>query len=207
MNGRRSGACCLNLNPQFARTNEKEKVMSNDNSRDDVTVDLDLRQVDLAELEGEEFPGDGKYHVRIEGARRVSDRTPYLGIRMVVLAGADPSAVGRVFTERFYLTDGAIKRLKVLAHRLGLLPEGAIGTVHPVNWREAIGRQLVVEVVKEEYEKDGKKQVHHRLGFAGFWAVTDERVVSVPKDQAALREAAGQAAPARTGTADDFADL
>jgi hypothetical protein len=180
-------------------------------NRDDLSLEIDLTKIDVTELEGEDYPPPGKYHAQIDDVQRVSDQTSYLKIRFLTLAGTDSSAVGRVFSERFYLSDKAVKRLKVLAYRLGLIGEGDIGTHAVVNWREAIGRQLVVEVVEGEYtKKDGSKGVRGQLAFAGFWAVDDERVKDVPKDADSLRRATAQAAArpaAAPAGANDYADL
>jgi hypothetical protein len=53
-----------------------------------------------------------------------------------------------------------------------------------------VGRHLIVEVIEEEFEKkDGSKATRAKLSYAGFWAVDDARVASVPKDEAALKAA------------------
>jgi hypothetical protein len=177
------------------------------NDQDDL-IHLDLTKVSLDDLEGEEPPAKGKYHARIEGAARLSDQTPFLKVKLLLLAGTDSSQVGRTFSERFYLSDRAVKRLWVLGRRLGLIPDDAFGSLFSLDPRQLVGRHLVIEVVEGEYtDKDGHKRPRNQLGFASFWSVTDPRVADVPKDEKALREAAGRPAPARARAADDYADL
>jgi hypothetical protein len=156
-----------------------------------VELELDLSTITLNDMEGDGNPPPGKYHARIEDAQCVSDQTSYLKIRLSLLAGTDPNGVGCVFSERFYLSDKAKKRLAILAHRLHLLADNDFGGRVNIDWSQAIGKQLIVQVVEEEYEaKNGNKAKRAKLAFAGFWSLDDERVKDVPRDQTALRQAA-----------------
>jgi hypothetical protein len=164
-------------------------------------IDLDLTNLSADDLEGDGSPPPGKYHARIEDMQRVSDQNSYLKVRLSLLAGTDANGVGCVFSERFYLSDKAKKRLAILAHRLHLLADDSFGSRVSVNWFDAIGKQLIVQVVEEEYEaKGGAKAKRSKLAFAGFWGLDDERVKDVPRDQAALRQpgAKYQAAPPKS---------
>jgi hypothetical protein len=158
---------------------------------DPVEIELDLSTISVADLEGDGSPPAGKYHAKIEGVQRVSDQTSYLKVRFALLAGTDPAGVGCVFSERFYLSEKAVKRLAILGHRLQLIAGDDLGGRSTVDWSQAIGRQLIVEVVEEEFErKDGTKAKRAKLSYAGFWDVNDQRVASVPKDAAALKQKA-----------------
>jgi hypothetical protein len=162
-----------------------------------VEIELDLSTISVSDLEGEGSPPPGKYHAKIEDVQRVSDQTSYLKVRFALLAGTDPNGVGCLFSERFYLSDKAKKRLAILAHRLKLISEDDFGDRRTVDWDEAIGRQLIVQVVEEEYEaKSGGKAKRAKLAFAGFWDVADDRVKDVPRDPSAARQAS---APKRNG--------
>jgi hypothetical protein len=88
------------------------------------------------------------------------------------------------------LSEKAIKRLTVLAHRLGMIGDDDFGGRATVDWSQAIGKQLIVQVIEEEYEsKNGGKGKRAKLSFAGFWSLADERVKDVPRDASAARQA------------------
>jgi hypothetical protein len=154
-----------------------------------VEIELDLSTISVADLEGEGSPPPGKYHARIEDCQRISDQTSYLKVRFALLAGTDPNGVGAVFSDRFYLSDKAKKRLAILAHRLKLIGGDDFGGRATIDWSQATGKQLIVQVVEEEYEaKNGGKAKRAKLAFAGFWSLDDERVKDVPRDQTAARQ-------------------
>jgi hypothetical protein len=97
------------------------------------------------------------------------------------------------------LSDKAKKRIAILAHRMRLISEDDFGDRVSIEWSQAIGKQLVVQVVEEEYDaKDGKKAKRAKLSFAGFWGLDDDRVKDVPRDQAAQRQATAARKPAAT---------
>jgi hypothetical protein len=82
-----------------------------------------------------------------------------------------------------------------------LLADDDFGGRINIDWSQAIGKQLIVQVVEEQYEaKDGSKAKRAKLGFAGFWSLDDERVKDVPRDQAAQRHAAGASSAQRNTT-------
>jgi hypothetical protein len=160
---------------------------------DPVDIELDLSTFTADELEGDGSPPPGKYHARIEDCQRVSDKTSYLKLRLSLLAGTNPAGVGCVFSERFYLSDAAKKRLAILAHRLKLVADNDFGSRVNIDWAKVIGKQLVVQVIEEEFEtKKGEKAKGAKLAFGGFWDLGDERVKDVPRDEAAQRQATQQ---------------
>src|SRR5262249_13221864 len=90
-----------------------------------------------------------------------------------------------------YLSDKARKRVAILAHRLKLVSDDDFGSRVAVDWAKAIGKQLIVEVIEEDFEtKNGTKAKRSKLSFAGFWGLDDPRVQDVPRDTAAQRNAA-----------------
>jgi len=160
---------------------------------DPVELELDLAALTLADMEGDGTPPPGKYHARVEEVRHVSDQTSFLKFRLTLLAGTDPNGVGCVFSERFYLSDKAKKRLAILGHRLQLIADNDLGGRVNIDWAQAIGKQLIVQVVEEEYDSKNGKAKSAKLAYAGFWGLDDERVKDVPRDQAAVRQAASPA--------------
>jgi len=163
-------------------------VFMNQHHNEPVEIELDLSTISVSDLEGEGNPPPGKYHAKIEDVRRVSDQTSYVKVRVALLAGTDPNGVGCLFGERFYLSDKAKKRLAILAHRLNLISDDDFGDRRTIDWAQAIGKELIVQVVEEEYEmKSGGKAKRAKLAFAGFWDLADDRVKDVPRAASAAR--------------------
>jgi hypothetical protein len=126
------------------------------------------------------------------------------------------AGVGKIFTERFYLSDAAMKRLNILAKRAGLISDNDFGSRRTVNWAALVGKHLVVEIVEEEYEGKKGKAKRSKVSYAGVWSLTDDRVRDVPRDQNALRVAAQPSAngsqptsrpAARTATAGAWGEI
>ncbi len=77
-------------------------------------------------------------------------------------------------------TETCISRVTRLALCCGVLRPGES---KEVDWQEAIGRELVVEVEAQEYDdKDGNKKVGSQVSFMGFWSLGNKEVAGVPKD-------------------------
>lgn len=177
----------------------------------DTEVDLDWRGDTPEALDGEATLPPGKYHVVITGIKREAERTPCLRFRYQVLAGTNRGIAGASGSERFYLGAEAVKRLKILAHRLGLVKDSDFGTrAGPLNFTAAIGRDLVVEVINEEAASNKEKEkaaeegrapkmtTFSKWAYAGFWVPEDPRVADAPKDPAKaaqVRAGMGAAAP------------
>jgi hypothetical protein len=166
---------------------------------DDLNFDLDLTGDTSDDIEGGSAPNPGKYHVEVTKVRHVSDQTSYLEVTLHVLAGSDKAGVGRVFPERFYLSDGAIKRLKILGKRAKLIGDDDFGSRVSVDWRKLVGKHLVVEVAEQEYDGKNGKAKTNRVTWQGFYHPTDERVKDVPKDEAAIKAASSGKSGGKSG--------
>jgi hypothetical protein len=181
-------------------------------STERIDIELDLTQMTPEDLENEGGPPAGKYHVQVTEVRRVSDSSSHLKVKMHCLAGTNPEGVGKMFAEKFFLSDAAMKRLNILAKRAGLIDESDFGSRVAVDWSRLIGKHLVVEVEMQEYTtKKGTAAKAPRLTFQGFWSPTDDRVRDVPKDVNALRAAtsASTTASASAGkpATDDWGEI
>lgn len=163
----------------------------------ELLVPLELHDVTAADLEGELLIPEGRYHVQITGVRMVDKGNPCLVFRYQVLGGTNPAAVGGVASERFYLSEQAKKRLAILAHRLGFLGDADFGSRKVIDWNEAVGCELVVQVIHEKYVKQttGQEAVTSKWGYGGFWAATDSRVADVPRGKP--QPVGGHPAPSR----------
>ena len=163
------------------------------NENDDLDLELDLTDTSADDLEGNSNVPPGKYHARIDEVKRVSDMNSYLRVKFALLAGTSPAGVGHTLTERFYLTEKARKRINAFASRMKLVDATSLGNRVTVSFADLIGRQLIIEVIEDEYEtKSGGKAKSSKLGFATFWSLDDPRVADVP------RAKAQQAAPPKS---------
>src|SRR5262245_9182481 len=160
--------------------------MTNDHAVSNV---LDLpQQHDDRDLEMGALLPLGKHHVYVRDVTRQSgDTSPYLSVKFEVIGGP---AAGSIGEEKFFLTDKAAKRLAILGRRLGLLGNDAFGKRAPFNAFGLIGRDLVVEVVHEQYEtREGEKRTVSKWGFGSFWPSDDPKVADVPKGVPPPRQA------------------
>jgi hypothetical protein len=172
-------------------------------------LDLDGFDEDALEQGGELIPA-GRYHAEILSViKEDQDRkTPCIVLKLAILAGEHPEAVGRLLYERLYVSEKTRQRINLFAVRLGLAaradakdPDRKRPTV---NWNDVVGRQVVIDVHDDEYtKKDGTKAKASRVKFAGVWSVDDPRVGDVPKDGEALQRPR-QAPPAAEDNFDDL---
>jgi hypothetical protein len=152
-------------------------------------IDLNLTGIpDKDALEGDALVPAGWYHTVIEHVEYINDRTACLKFRLRILEGTEKSQIGKRFTERFFLTDGSIKRLAALGNRLGLVGDKQLGTQVRVDWSRAVGKQLVVETHIDEWDKNGKTMKGTKLTFMGFYGPHDSRVAHIPKSTAAMED-------------------
>ena len=107
-------------------------------SASELQVDLDLTGDAPADMEEGGVMPEGRYHAVLPAIKREAEegRTPCLRVKYQTVAGPAVGCSGseRFFlsgSERFFLSLDAKKRLKILAHRLGLIGEKDFG--RPVN--------------------------------------------------------------------------
>jgi hypothetical protein len=144
----------------------------------------------------------GRYHVMVTDVIEFPTYAPSAIVaEFTVLAGTIPDQQGRSFREFFQTagkdkagTEAVMKRLQRFAMCLGLM--GADEAERDIDFKAGVGKQLVIEVIENEYQ--GRKQ--SRVSFMGMWPIGHKDVSDVPTDQASLAgsgtgEAAGAAGP------------
>jgi hypothetical protein len=150
-------------------------------------MDLDLSaNPSLESLEGDSLVKPGWFHVLIESATYVADRSPCIKLALRILEGKHKSQIGLRFSERVYTTPASMNRLKTLAGRLGLINKADFGKNTRVNWGDAVGKQLVVRVTNEDFEGKNGKQTSNKPGYMDFFGPHDARVADKPKSLAAM---------------------
>lgn len=148
------------------------------------------------DIQGNPRPLPGRYHVAVKHVDEKMDKFDKVIVEFEVLAGTTPGQEGRTITEFFAVTDKALPRLQRLAVVLGLIKPGE--GEKEVEFSDGVGRQLVIEVEENEYEKDGRTIHGVRCAYLGFWSLSNAAVADVPKDDAA-RERGSKKADANTG--------
>jgi len=174
------------------------------------------------DISGFQKPLPGRYHVVVKHVDESFEKFDKVLVDFEVLAGTTPGQEGRELTEFFACTEKAIPRLQRLALCLGLLTPGEPDK--DVEFAEAVGRDLVIEIEENNYkDKTGKEVNGVRVGYLGMWSTGNKEVADVPKatisggggggngNQAAstppATPPATQAAAAASGGGGDWSDL
>jgi hypothetical protein len=157
---------------------------------------------------GNARPLPGRYHAAVNHAEEKGSKkkgTPGLDIEFqVIVDGLAPDGKIRTSgqggrTIPLFLsyiggddnkTQTCINRVTRLALCCGVLQPGQ---AKEPDWNDAIGRELVIEVERQQEEveeddgKGGKKRIwvdtkFVQVGFMGFWSLGNKEVANVPKD-------------------------
>ena len=148
------------------------------------------------DISGFQRPLPGRYHVVVKHVDESFEKFDKIVVDFEVLAGTVPDQQGRELPEFFACTDKAIPRLQRLALCVGLLQPGQPEA--DVEFTDAVGRDLVIEVEENNYKtKEGKEVNSVRVGYLGMWSTANEAVKGVPKGT--LPEGGGGNQGATTG--------
>jgi len=139
-------------------------------------------------------PLPGRFHVAVSDAKEMhgEGKDPAMAVEFTVLKGTTPGQEGKIHTEFFTINDKQynVDRLSRLAMVLVLIGPNED---KDVDFGQAKGRQLIIEIKEEEKKKknsEGKWETtgEKRLCIPGmsYWPVDDKDVADVPKDNAML---------------------
>ena len=150
------------------------------------------------DFSGNARPLPGRYHVAVNAAEEKGSKkkgTPGLEMEFQVICdGLSPDGKTRTGgqsgrTIPLFLsyiggddakTETCLSRVTRLAICCGVLRPGE---AKEVDWSEAVGRELVIEVESQEYEDQaGTKKSGSQVSFMGFWSLGNKEVANVPKD-------------------------
>ena len=135
------------------------------------------------DISGFQKPLPGRYHVVVKDVDESFEKFDKIGVEFEVLAGTVPDQAGRTLSEFFSCTEKSVPRLQRLALCVGLLQPGEADK--DVEFTEAIGHQLVIEVEDGEYEKEENgqkvKKKKTALSYLGMWRLGNAAVADVPK--------------------------
>jgi hypothetical protein len=181
--------------------------------------DFDLADRTVEETESGGQPTAGFYRATIESVEEDHEKnTPATKFQFKLTAGAHTQAFnGRNIWERLWDSNSddqskvemAMRRKHLFAMRLGLITEDSFGKRAQGTWLDAVGKDVIIQVVLKESEKDGQKtgQFWPQLTFSGIWSADDqdpEHLKTLVKDAAPLltpeQVTIGQAAAAKKTT-------
>jgi hypothetical protein len=153
----------------------------NDEPFNDLIREEDLTQnASLDDFEQSGPVPPGKYHAKI--LKIEAKDSKYFAFTFLILAGKNAEAVDMKHVERLYWSDAAAPRRKGWANRLGLLTENGLGRRVPIDWRNAIDKECVIEIHAEKFkDKNGDEKTSSKVTYLGIWSADDERVRDVPR--------------------------
>ncbi len=174
------------------------------------------------DIQGSSRPLPGQYHAIVKEAKETEfkkkndEYADVVEFEFECVAGTTPGQENTVLSERFWLSEKAMPRLQRMAIVLGLLKPGE--EEKDIEFSDAIGRELIIEVEGGTYEKDGKTVEKVDLAYMGFWSMKNEAVKDVPTNAEVSKLIASGEAPqspasepagtsAGSGNDDKWADL
>lgn len=128
------------------------------------------------DLEGFDSVLPGRYHVMVEDVDDSFSKSESLILSFNVLAGTVPGQETKTHKEWVGVAGKAVKRAIKFAVAVNLMKPSDLGKKVNINWQEAIGRQLVIDLGEHEYE--GKKR--SQIEFLGFHAIGSDGATGVP---------------------------
>ena len=154
----------------------------------------------VEDLDGFPRVKPGRYHFVLTDSDDTFTNSEAFIVKAEVLAGTNPTEIGKEHKEYMSISNAALRRIKRLALVMGIItPEQALQplVVDFTPWH-GIG-QFVADVIEEEYE--GRKKA--KFGFLDFFTVDSPEAKGIPMNRGALElltpataSAPQQAAPA-----------
>jgi hypothetical protein len=142
-----------------------------------------MYDLDLTGFKGEDDllrpkPVPGKHLVEVTAVKAGDpERTPCEILDLVVIKSTVPGLVGYKFSEWLYLTDSSKKRVALFASKLGLIKTW--GARCTIDWSQAVGRKIVVEVAERTFKnQEGEQETRVGITFDGVYRTDDPRVQS-----------------------------
>ena len=136
------------------------------------------------DIDGSENSGRvlaGQYHVSIINWNDTFEKVDKVIAECEILDGTVPDQAGKVHTEFFAMSTGALPHLQACLEAVGVLkPDDKDKTIEP---DDVIGGELVAVIEDNEY----KGVTRSRIKFAQMFSVTHPDVSDVPKAIATTR--------------------
>lgn len=151
---------------------------------------------------------EGPHLFRIVGVGVVNKKDrDILKLRLLVLAG--PSPAGTMTVEEMHLTPDAIKRVGILAKRLGLIERGTNEVQVDLDEQQLVGKEVVAVIGHEGWTNNKGEMVtiSKWKGFADFWAPNDDRSPLRANSYAARPHATTQVATPQAAPQTDWSNV
>lgn len=155
---------------------------------------FELDDIDIDNIDGYDVVAPGRYHVEASSVDPGGGKNGEMIVDYEVLSGTTPNQEGKTHRDYYSASPAARKRVLMFALATKIVTVEELKAAREANrrpkieWRDAVGRQLCVEINEEEYE--GKKR--SKVGF-GIYAVDSPRAAGIPLNKGRL-EKAGDAA-------------
>ncbi len=148
------------------------------------------------DFHGKPRPVPGRYHAAINAAEEIQSKlkaTPGLKIEFQIIAdGLPPSGKGCTSDQSgktipltlYYVGGDEEKTATCLSHVARLAMAAGVllpGESREVDWNEAIGRELIIEI-GEELFGDKREKKGSCVTYMGFWSLGNKAVKNVPRD-------------------------
>ena len=165
--------------------------------------DFDFGNVNsVDDLAGENRPEPGYYHAQISAVEEDQERDDLIHIEFTVLAPND--ARGKRQKERFYLTEKAMPRFQRMLLSTGFAKPGT--RLADPDFQKLVGRDCIVEVMSEQYEKDGETRTSTKLSYRATWPLGHPDVKDIPRGEPVGNKSSTVTAPDNS-EADEWSDF
>lgn len=147
--------------------------------------DLNPDQLDNYQKTGGKLP-NGKYHVRLDGAKDVTTNRGTSGTELEFLVLSGPHAESTV-RESLWVSEkeGAKRRVVLFSEKLGLLQRKGgkfVRVAGKDSFNDALGAECVIDVEQREYTTAaGKKGSSPSVTFTGIYSVNEPGAGNVAK--------------------------
>ena len=151
------------------------------------------------DLAGANRPEPGHYHAQISAVEKDQERDDLIHVEFAVLAPDDTR--GKRLNERFYLSEKAVPRFERMLLSTGFAKPGA--RLADPDFQGLVGRQCVIEVISEEYEKDGETRTATKLSYKATWPLGHPETKDVPRGEPFTAGNTPDKVTVRTSTLDE----
>ena len=139
--------------------------------------------------EGRVTIGHEQERICLHANRPAADADDEVEQRFRVAAGQENGEPGDDGGEKGEDAQASLnRRLLVFGLKLGLITAEEIDSSDELSFSylQGIGRQVVIRLAEEEYEKNGQKKKTVRIPFGGIYSLFDPEVKDVPMDRESL---------------------
>ena len=153
-----------------------------------MAFELAVDDVDLSRVGGEEKVFPGNYHMLVDDVQEEGGDKGEMIVFYQILRGSTLGMEGRLF--KVYFTkdfkDMALRKLTAFALAARLVTKEELMKCKDerkapmIEWTQAVGRSVCMELEDNEYEKNGRTTHRTQLAWDNIWNPTDKRAAHIP---------------------------